>query len=78
MSRPTDKADRYLNYGLTNRLFKSQEEYLEREEIGKDLSQNYLTMFALYSKEGKRSQRWGILRLEIFKEAEIMDPGRLS
>ena len=37
MSRPTDKADRYLNYGLTNRLFKSQEEYLEREEIGKDL-----------------------------------------
>ena len=34
MSRPTDKSDRYLNYGLTNRLFKSQEEYLEREEIG--------------------------------------------
>ena len=36
MSRPTDKADRYLNYGLTNRLFKSQEEYLERKEIGGD------------------------------------------
>ena len=37
MSRPTDKADRYLNYGLTNRLFKSQEEYLERKEIGGDI-----------------------------------------
>ena len=53
MSRPTDKADRYLNYGLTNRLFKSQEEYLEREEIGKDkwykvFSQNVYDFYLLY------------------------------
>ena len=58
MSRPTDKADRYLNYGLTNRLFKSQEEYLEREEIGGDnlwIRQSILGSVHLFGKEVEES-----------------------
>ena len=67
MSRPTDKADRYLNYGLTNRLFKSQEEYLEREEIGitiiciKDLFSKLSNNLCFVFKGGKEVAEMGDL-----------------